>query len=133
MKVTELFESLDNFEEILMLMKHGKLSRERAEELAKTLKEFKFLVSNRLVPANLRWVQDKKTGVLKFVAADMPGSWRSGPAAASRHKVVTLLNDFGFIVTRFPSMAAERKAMTSNGPHIYFWGPGTLPPQEDST
>lgn len=131
MKVSELIESdLDGFQEVL-LMKHGKLSREKAQELAKKLKEMHFFVSNKHVPANLRWKLDEETGALKFVSAEMPGSWRAGSSAAGRGRVLSLLKSYGFEVGRVSLHANSRTENTSNGPHIYFWGPGT-PPKGDA-
>lgn len=133
MKTDELLESgdaLKDFSKILLLMKHGKLSRERATELADRLQKTQFYVGGQMnrKPANLRWVEDKLTGTLRFVSADMPGSWRSGNAAVGRGKVIDTLGEYGFKVARFRHSAAERKTNHSqNGPHIFFWGEGTPP------
>lgn len=130
MKTAELFEtSLTEFTEILALRKHGKLSKEDAEKLASELKSFTFHVGGKNVPANLRWKEDKLTNTLKFVTADMPGTWRSGPSAVSRGAVIKLLREYGFSVARFQSDAARRENNIYNGPHIFFWGKGT-PPQD---
>jgi hypothetical protein len=132
-KVVELLESdLTDMVGIMLLMKHGKLDRTKATELAKELRERHIIVGNKPVPANLRWVEDKKTGTLRMVSADIPGSWRSGPSAMGRHSICNLLFKSGFSVSRFPSLAAKRDAgYHHNGPHIYFWGPGTPPPETE--
>lgn len=131
MKVAQLLEGdLGELASILLLVKHTGMSRSKAEELAKRLKEFKFYVAHKYVPANLRWVEDQNTGTLKFISADMPGSWRSGAAALGRYQVIELLQNYGFSVARFALDAVKRRHLTNNGPHIFFWGSRTPPPSK---
>ena len=126
MKIAELFEStLEDLPEILLLMKHGKLDRAQATELASKLKAFDFYVDHGRRVVALRWVEDKGTNALKFISAGMPGSWRSGAAAMSRFNVKKLLGDYGFKVAGFQSDAAKRLHTPGNAPHIFFWGKGT--------
>ena len=126
MKVSQLLEGdLGELAETLLLVKHGKLSMEKAKELAASLRTFTFLVGGEWRKVRLRWAEDKKTGTLKIVSSDVPGSWRSGPAAMSRSFVCSKLQQYGFDVARFARRAAKRVLEVTNGPHIYFWGPGT--------
>lgn len=131
MKVRQLLEGeLGELASTLLLVKHTGMPRTKAEELAQQLKEFKFLVGGKQVPANLRWVEDRNTGTLKFISADMPGTWRSGPAAVSRNRVIELLQNYGFSAARFALDAVKRRHLTNSGPHIFFWGSRTPPPSE---
>lgn len=133
MKVHELFEDeLEDMNRVLLLMKHGRLSKDKATELAKKLQEAKIWTRGRFMPANLRWVEDKLSGTLKFISADIPGSWRSGTAAMSRHEIKKTLMDYGFMVGGFQAYAAMRKSSLVNDPHIFFWGPGTPPMNPDN-
>ncbi len=133
MKWCELLENeLGDFGGVLLLMKHGKLSRDQAQQLAKRLKSIEFIVGGKIKPANLRWVEDKKTDTLKFISADMPGSWRSGTAAMGRGRVIDMLNHYGFSVSRFASSAIKRQPERNNGPHIFFWGPGSPEPKKEN-
>lgn len=110
-------------------MKHGGLSKEKANELSTALRDIKFVVGNRLVRTDLSWDIDRFTNALK-IRDRLPGSWKSGAAAVARWRLVTLLQHYGFEVSRFPRGAFTRTETEGNGPHIYFWGPGTPPPDE---
>lgn len=134
MKWSELFEGeLDNFQEVLLLMKHGNLSREKAEALAKKLKEHTFFIRGKEhINARLRWVEDRLTGTLKFISADMPGSWRSGTAAMGRGVVRGILMMSGFRTAGFASQAIKREHSLQNAPHIFFWGPGSPAPKKEN-
>ncbi len=120
---------LGQIPELGLLMKHGDLDYDRAVELFHRLKQTNFMVNRRLVPANLSWEEDRETGALRFVASKMPGSWRSGPAAVSRYQLTKMLKDYGFKTATMGYYAAKRQEHIHNGPHIYFWGPGTPPPK----
>jgi hypothetical protein len=132
MRVAELLESggIDDLSQVLLLMKHGRLSKEQARELAAKLGAVSFVVGNQLVPTNLRWAEDRYTNALKMNNDGMPGSWRSGTAAMGRARVAQALESAGFSTARDQKQAFERKARRYNGPHIYFWGPGTPAPDE---
>jgi len=133
MKVTELLseDELGNLGQTLLLAKHNKMSRSEAAALAKRLQGWQFLVSNMFTRANLRWAEDKKTGTLRFISSEMPGSWRSGPAAVGRGNLIDLLRKHGFGVARDAATAARRETKIDNGPYIYFWGPGTPKPKHE--
>ncbi len=132
MKAAELFEAdLGDLQGILLLMKHGKLPRDRATQLSNRLKAVEFIVGGKAKSARLRWVEDRKTDTLKFINADMPGSWRSGTAAMGRGRVIDMLGAYGFAACRFDIDAKKRRPSRLNGPHIYFWGPGTPEPKKD--
>ncbi len=131
MKVQQLLEGdLNDLTRVLLLMKHTGMPRTRAEELAKKLNEFTFIVGGKKVSANLRWVEDKTTGTLKFISAEMPGSWKSGAAASSRHRLVKLLMEYGFSIARLALYAVQRKHDHGIGPHVFFWGAKTPPPSQ---
>lgn len=130
MRCSELFESeLGDFQERLLLMKHGKLSNQQAAELFAKLKAFDFYVRRGRHVVALRWVEDGATGTLKMVTASMPGTWRSGPAAVSRYRLVRTLRDYGFQTARLTVGAQSRQQDDDNSQNIYFWGPGTPPPE----
>lgn len=119
--------SLDALTQVLLLMKHGQLSKEKANELASSLRNIRFFVGKKRVDTNISWSVDRFTNALKIQTASLPGSWRSGPAAMGRGSVVAMLQHYGFEVSRFPQNAFTRTETHGNGPHIYFWGPGTPP------
>lgn len=133
MKVQQLFENeLGDLAAALLLVKHGKLTLAQAKELTAVLQNFTFIVSNKPVSVRLRWTEDKRTGTLKFISADVPGAWRSGAGAASRGRVKSLLKSYGFKICGFQSDAIMRHEHAFNAPHIFFWGPGTPPPKEEN-
>jgi hypothetical protein len=130
-KVGELLTEASPLEDLvrtLLLVKHGGLSKEQAAELVKALDDVKMVVGGKQVDVKLRWVEDTKTGTLKFVSSTIPGSWRSGTAAVGRARLRGLLRRHGFTVAPFASQAVKRQSSSvGNGPHIFFWGPGTPP------
>lgn len=136
MKTEELLEGeLSDLAEVLLLVKHGDISKQQAEALAATLRKFEFFTKGKRHILRLRWVENRTTGTLQIVNADLPGSWRSGVAAVSRYTIITELMKNGFSVARFAANAINRIPSNtggSNGPHIFFWGPKTPPPKKEN-